>query len=107
MNLSEVLLALNIMIAIGTILSGVVSWAKGGFVRRLFDSVKKIDDIEGDVNEINTWKDDIEVLLVSVAKGAEGTDEEAVMEELDLALGYKEYMVKNSEKEEDRINKGD
>jgi len=101
-SLSEVLLSLNIMLAIGTIISGVVSWIKGGFMRRLVDSVQKIDDIENDVREINDWKNDIEVLMVALSKGDDHVDEKAVIEELELDIGYKEYMVEDRLKSEER-----
>lgn len=91
-NIGNILMGLNILIAMGTIISGLVSLMRGGFVARAIDSIQKIDRIEEEVNEINSWKDDIEVLIIAMSNSDEDIDEQAVLSRLDRDIGYQEFI---------------
>lgn len=108
LTLGNVLMMLNVIIALGTIISGVISWARGGFVSKAIDSIQKIDRIEKEVNEINRWKDDIEVMMIAMSKNPEKIDEQEVLERFDRDIGYEEFMeLQNGTGDDEKITKGD
>ena len=106
-SIGNVLMMLNVLIALGTIVSGVISWVRGGFVSKAIDSIQKIDSIEREVNEINEWKDDIEVIMIAMTKNPDSIDEQEVLERLDRDIGYEEFIdLQNGTGDDDKMKRG-
>jgi len=93
---------LNIVIAGGTILSALVSWWRGGMVAVFIKNIGRIEEIQGDVKEINHWKNKTDTLLVALALGNENVDDRKAMEKVGLKTEYKDILNENWNSEEEK-----
>lgn len=90
---AQMILAIaNLIVALGTIIAGLVSWWRGGVVAVFIKNIGRIEKIEDDVNEINSWKDKTDTLLVALALGNEKVDDRKAMEKVGLKTEYKDLL---------------
>lgn len=87
-----VLAVSNLLVAIGTILSGLVSWFRGGVVAKFINNIGRIENIEEDVDEINEWKNDTDTLLIALALGNDDVDNRKAMEQVGMETDYKDLL---------------
>lgn len=107
MNVQMVLAIANLLVALTTIISGLVSWFRGGVVATFVDNIGRIENIEDDVDEINEWKDKTDTLMVALALGNERVDDRKAMEKVGLETEYKDLLDKewrNSSGEETKAD---
>ena len=91
-NLQMMLAIANLLVALGTIITGLVSWWRGGVVAVFIQNIGRIEKIEDDVEEINQWKDNTDTLLVALALGNEQVDDRKAMEKVGLKTEYKDLL---------------
>jgi len=91
-NLQMILAVANLLVALGTIAASLVSWWRGGVVAVFIKNIGRIEKIEDDVEEINTWKDNTDTLLVALALGNEKVDDRKAMEKVGLKTEYKDLL---------------
>lgn len=91
-NVQMVLAVANLLVALGTIITGLVSWWRGGVVAVFIQNIGRIEKIEDDVEEINQWKDNTDTLLVALALGNEKVDDRKAMEKVGLKTEYKDLL---------------
>ena len=92
MDIQMALILANLTIAIGSIVSGLISWWRGGVVAVFIKNIGRIEDIEADVKEINEWKDNTDSLLVALALGNENVDDRKAMEKVGLKTEHKDLL---------------
>lgn len=92
METQLILAVLNLVVAIGTILSALVSWFRGGAVAKFIDNIGRIETIEEDVDEIIDWKDKTDTLLVALALGNENVKDRKAMEQVGMKTDYKDLL---------------
>ena len=104
-ELQEVLLLVNILIALGTAISGTISYARGGFLHKFIHAVEKIDSTERQVQEINSWRSDVEVVLVAVSENVDAVKESRIKNLFDDGVTVTELTIEeNGEMQEDSDN---
>jgi len=91
-NIQMALAVANLLVALGTIITGLVSWWRGGVVAVFIKNIGRIENIEDDVEEINQWKDNTDTLLVALALGNEQVDDRKAMEKVGLKTEYKDLL---------------
>lgn len=91
-DLQMILAVANLLLALGGILSGIYSWARGGVVAQFINNIGRIEKIEEDVDEINEWKDDTKSLLIALAIGNKEVNDRLAMEQVGIETDYKDLL---------------
>lgn len=92
---------LNVSIAIGTISSVTVSWLRGGWVQKFLNTPRKLDSIEGKLDEVNEWRGDVDAILLGLSRENNRVDGEEVSDMLDVDFKYRQIMDENWKKKGD------
>lgn len=87
-----VLLAANLLLAAGAIVGGAISWVRDGMIKKIAEGIASISKIQQDVQEINNWKNDVELILLALSESDKSVDDEVVRETFDIGLDTDELI---------------
>lgn len=87
-----VLLAANLLLAAGAIVGGAISWVRDGMIKKIAEGIASISQIQQDVQEINNWKNDVELILLALSESDKSVDDEVVRETFDIGLDTDELI---------------
>ena len=86
MSIESILMLSNLIISLMVILGSAYSWLTGGVVRRVARALVMIENMSHSVNELDQWREDVNLTLVGLARVHDRVDEREVMRKLDTGL---------------------
>ena len=89
---NEMVAAVNLAIAVMSLLSAIVSWYRGGVIQKLLRLPERIERIERKIDGINEWKDDAESVIIAISIAEEDVDAKKAKQRLDRDTEYDELL---------------